>query len=166
MSGLDGQQDPEQPGTIFHNPRPGAGRLDGPARPRDLDRVEEDLQRQFPGTEIPIDVDPEGQIDRETDPGRPAINRGGDMTSIPFFQVDGIRAGTTDRNPAAVMPPSAGLDDCRLMQAIAAESNLSESSVHGAVQQRRCRLRVALVYAGERSRPGAGTRRSLPGISW
>ena len=31
-----------------------------------LDRIEEDLQRQFPGTEILIHVDPEGQIDRET----------------------------------------------------------------------------------------------------
>ena len=31
-----------------------------------LDRVEEDLQRRFPGTEILIHVDPEGQTDRET----------------------------------------------------------------------------------------------------
>ena len=31
-----------------------------------LDRVEEELQRRFPNTEILIDVDPEGQIDRET----------------------------------------------------------------------------------------------------
>ncbi len=31
-----------------------------------LDRVEEDLQRRFPNTEILIHVDPEGQIDRET----------------------------------------------------------------------------------------------------
>ncbi|HZU50596.1 MAG TPA: cation diffusion facilitator family transporter [Sphingomicrobium sp.] len=31
-----------------------------------LDRVEEDLQQQFPGTEILIHVDPEGQTDRET----------------------------------------------------------------------------------------------------
>jgi ferrous-iron efflux pump FieF len=31
-----------------------------------LDRVEEELQRRFPGTEILIHVDPEGQIDRET----------------------------------------------------------------------------------------------------
>jgi ferrous-iron efflux pump FieF len=31
-----------------------------------LDRAEEDLQRRFPGTEILIHVDPEGQIDRET----------------------------------------------------------------------------------------------------
>jgi ferrous-iron efflux pump FieF len=31
-----------------------------------LDRVEEDLQARFPGTEILIHVDPEGQTDRET----------------------------------------------------------------------------------------------------
>ena len=31
-----------------------------------LDAVEEDLQQRFPGTEILIHVDPEGQIDRET----------------------------------------------------------------------------------------------------
>ena len=31
-----------------------------------LDRVEEQLQRRFPGTEILIHVDPEGQVDRET----------------------------------------------------------------------------------------------------
>jgi ferrous-iron efflux pump FieF len=31
-----------------------------------LDAVEEDLQERFPGTEILIHVDPEGQIDRET----------------------------------------------------------------------------------------------------
>lgn len=31
-----------------------------------LDRVEEELQRRFPNTEILIHVDPEGQVDRET----------------------------------------------------------------------------------------------------
>ena len=31
-----------------------------------LDRVEEELQRRFPDTEILIHVDPEGQTDRET----------------------------------------------------------------------------------------------------
>jgi ferrous-iron efflux pump FieF len=31
-----------------------------------LDRVEEELQQRFPGTEILIHVDPEGQLDRET----------------------------------------------------------------------------------------------------
>jgi ferrous-iron efflux pump FieF len=31
-----------------------------------LDRVEEELQERFPGTEILIHVDPEGQVDRET----------------------------------------------------------------------------------------------------
>ena len=31
-----------------------------------LDRAEEELQKRFPGTEILIHVDPEGQVDRET----------------------------------------------------------------------------------------------------
>ena len=31
-----------------------------------LDRVEEQLQKRFPGTEILIHLDPEGQTDRET----------------------------------------------------------------------------------------------------
>ena len=31
-----------------------------------LDSVEEQLQQRFPGTEILIHVDPEGQVDRET----------------------------------------------------------------------------------------------------
>ena len=31
-----------------------------------LDIVEEELQQRFPGTEILIHVDPEGQVDRET----------------------------------------------------------------------------------------------------
>jgi PhzF family phenazine biosynthesis protein len=50
------------------------------------------------------------------------------MTSLPFFQVD---AFTADRpltgNPAAVMPLDRWLDD-ELMQAIAAENNLSETA--------------------------------------
>ena len=31
-----------------------------------MDRIEEDLQRRFPGTEILIHLDPEGHTDRET----------------------------------------------------------------------------------------------------
>jgi ferrous-iron efflux pump FieF len=31
-----------------------------------LDAVEEKLQQRFPGTEILIHLDPEGQVDRET----------------------------------------------------------------------------------------------------
>ena len=31
-----------------------------------LDEVEERLQKRFPGTEILMHVDPEGQVDRET----------------------------------------------------------------------------------------------------
>jgi PhzF family phenazine biosynthesis protein len=49
------------------------------------------------------------------------------MTSIPFFQVDAFAIGPLTGNPAAVMPLDRWLDD-RLMQAIAAENNLSETA--------------------------------------
>jgi PhzF family phenazine biosynthesis protein len=49
------------------------------------------------------------------------------MTSIPFFQVDAFTAGPLTGNPAAVMPLERWLDDA-LMQAIAAENNLSETA--------------------------------------
>ena len=49
------------------------------------------------------------------------------MTSIPFFQVDAFAERPLTGNPAAVMPLDRWLDD-RLMQAIAAENNLSETA--------------------------------------
>jgi PhzF family phenazine biosynthesis protein len=49
------------------------------------------------------------------------------MTSLPFFQVDAFVTGPLTGNPAAVMPLEKWLDD-RLMQAIAAENNLSETA--------------------------------------
>ena len=49
------------------------------------------------------------------------------MTTIPFFQVDAFAAAPLTGNPAAVMPLERWLDD-RLMQAIAAENNLSETA--------------------------------------
>jgi PhzF family phenazine biosynthesis protein len=49
------------------------------------------------------------------------------VTSIPFFQVDAFAIGPLTGNPAAVMPLDRWLDD-RLMQAIAAENNLSETA--------------------------------------
>src|SRR5436309_11591634 len=49
------------------------------------------------------------------------------MTSLPFFQVDAFANGPLTGNPAAVMPLERWLDD-RLMQAIAAENNLSETA--------------------------------------
>lgn len=50
------------------------------------------------------------------------------MTSIPFFQVDAFTAGRPlSGNPAAVMPLDRWLADS-LMQAIAAENNLSETA--------------------------------------
>ena len=49
------------------------------------------------------------------------------MTSIPFFQVDAFAERPLCGNPAAVMPLERWLDDA-LMQAIAAENNLSETA--------------------------------------
>lgn len=49
------------------------------------------------------------------------------MTSLPFFQVDAFAIGPLTGNPAAVMPLERWLDDA-MMQAIAAENNLSETA--------------------------------------
>ena len=49
------------------------------------------------------------------------------MTTIPFFQVDAFAERPLTGNPAAVMPLERWLDD-KLMQAIAAENNLSETA--------------------------------------
>jgi PhzF family phenazine biosynthesis protein len=49
------------------------------------------------------------------------------MTSLPFFQVDAFADEPLTGNPAAVMPLERWLDDA-LMQAIAAENNLSETA--------------------------------------
>ena len=49
------------------------------------------------------------------------------MTSLPFFQVDAFAERPLTGNPAAVMPLERWLDDA-LMQAIAAENNLSETA--------------------------------------
>jgi PhzF family phenazine biosynthesis protein len=49
------------------------------------------------------------------------------MTSLPFFQVDAFAEAPLTGNPAAVMPLERWLDDA-VMQAIAAENNLSETA--------------------------------------
>jgi PhzF family phenazine biosynthesis protein len=49
------------------------------------------------------------------------------MTSLPFFQVDAFASGPLTGNPAGVMPLDRWIDD-GLMQAIAAENNLSETA--------------------------------------
>jgi PhzF family phenazine biosynthesis protein len=49
------------------------------------------------------------------------------LTSLPFFQVDAFTVGPLTGNPAAVMPLERWLGD-DLMQAIAAENNLSETA--------------------------------------
>lgn len=49
------------------------------------------------------------------------------MTPLPFFQVDAFASGPFTGNPAAVMPLDQWLPD-KVMQAIAAENNLSETA--------------------------------------
>jgi len=49
------------------------------------------------------------------------------LTTIPFFQVDAFAERPLTGNPAAVMPLERWLDDA-LLQAIAAENNLSETA--------------------------------------
>lgn len=49
------------------------------------------------------------------------------MTGLPFYQVDAFATKAFEGNPAAVMPLDAWLSD-ELMQAIAAENNLSETA--------------------------------------
>lgn len=49
------------------------------------------------------------------------------MTELPFFQVDAFTPAPLTGNPAAVIPLDHWLDD-KLMQAIAAENNLSETA--------------------------------------
>jgi PhzF family phenazine biosynthesis protein len=49
------------------------------------------------------------------------------VTSLPFFQVDAFAERPLTGNPAAVMPLDRWLDDA-VMQAIAAENNLSETA--------------------------------------
>ncbi|MEJ7932882.1 PhzF family phenazine biosynthesis protein [Sphingobium sp. AN558] len=49
------------------------------------------------------------------------------MPSLPFYQVDAFANAPFTGNPAAVMPLDAWLDD-RMLQAIAAENNLSETA--------------------------------------
>lgn len=57
------------------------------------------------------------------------------MTSIPFFQVDAFAPAPLTGNPAAVMPLDRWLDN-QVMQAIAAENNLSETAFTVPVEQR------------------------------
>ena len=49
------------------------------------------------------------------------------MSTLPFFQVDAFAETPLTGNPAAVMPLDKWLDDA-VMQAIAAENNLSETA--------------------------------------
>ena len=59
------------------------------------------------------------------------------MTTIPFFQVDAFADRPLTGNPAAVMPLERWIDD-GLMQAIAAENNLSETAFTVPVEDDSC----------------------------
>ena len=86
------------------------------------------------------------------------------MTSIPFFQVDAFAERPLTGNPAAVMPLERWLDDA-LMQAIAAENNLSETAFTVPSESDERRLRPALVHARPARSSCAATRRSPPAMS-
>jgi PhzF family phenazine biosynthesis protein len=86
------------------------------------------------------------------------------MTSLPFFQVDAFAERPLTGNPAAVMPLDRWLDDA-LMQAIAAENNLSETAFTVPSERDDADLRPALVHADESRSSCAATRRSPPGMS-
>ena len=83
------------------------------------------------------------------------------MTTIPFFQVDAFAERPLTGNPAAVMPLERWLDDA-LMQAIAAENNLSETAFTVPSESGDADYRPALVHAGQSRSSCAATRRSRP----
>ena len=100
----------------------------GPSRKRTTvsTRVEERLQERFPGTEILIHVDPEGQTDRETLLSS-EITENAQLTCFPSSRSMPSPTRPLTGNPAAVIPLERWLDDAP-MQAIAGENNLSETA--------------------------------------
>src|SRR6185312_11142315 len=62
-----------------------------------LDAIEEELQQRFPGTEILIHVDPEGQIDRETCCRRKS--RSARVDEHAFLPGRRLRGAAADRQP-------------------------------------------------------------------
>ena len=87
------------------------------------------------------------------------------MTSLPFFQVDAFADRPLTGNPAAVMPLERWLDDA-VMQAIAAENNLSETAFTVPSEQRRRRLSTCAgsrpTSRGRSVRPRDARRRPRP----
>ena len=91
-----------------------------------MDAVEEALQKRFPGNRNPDPPRPRRPY-RPRDHAALRPDRESLMTTTPFFQVDAFAERPLGGNPAAVMPLTHWLDD-DLMQAIAAENNLSETA--------------------------------------
>ena len=127
-----------------------------------LDAVEEELQQRFPGHRDPDPRRPR-RPDRPRDPASARHHGARDMTSIPFFQVDAFADRPLTGNPAAVMPLERWLDDA-LMQAIAAENNLSETAF--TVPSERDDADYDLRWFTPAARSScAATRRSPPAMS-
>jgi ferrous-iron efflux pump FieF len=100
-----------------------------------MDEIEAALEVEFPGVDVLIHVDPEGQVDK---PGNPlaemvepvevaALGKREMMSEYRLVQVDAFADRPFTGNPAAVMPLDAWLPDATL-QAIAMENNLSETA--------------------------------------
>ena len=117
-----------------------------------IDAIEAELAREFPGVEILIHLDPEGQVDQPDNPLAERDETEGlpRMTELRIVQVDAFADRPFTGNPAAVMPLEAWLPD-ETLQAIAMENNLSETAFTIPARRRR-RFRAALVHADDRSR--------------
>jgi Predicted epimerase, PhzC/PhzF homolog len=85
------------------------------------------------------------------------------LTSIPFFQVDAFAERPLTGNPAAVMPLEKWLDDA-VLQAIAAENNLSETGFTVPSEQDGFDFDLRWFTPTTKSRCAA-TRRSPPATS-
>ena len=127
-----------------------------------VEAIEDELAREFPGCEVLIHLDPEGQVDQPGNPlRRDRRNQGAiaRMTELRLVQVDAFADRPFTGNPAAVMPLDAWLPD-EMLQAIAMENNLSETAFTIPATRRRGGLRAALVHAGASRSCCAATPRS------
>src|SRR5205085_75554 len=107
-------------------PRLGAGGVDRAAGSRSARCRRGGSAGTVPGHRNPDPRGPRG-ADRSRDAAAAGDHGAGDMTALPFFQVDAFAERPLTGNPAAVMPLEKWLVD-EIMQAIAAENNLSETA--------------------------------------
>ena len=119
-----------------------------------VEAIEGDLALEFPGCEVLIHLDPEGQgRSSRRRAARDRRDERGDsgMTELKLIQVDAFADRPFTGNPAAVMPLDAWLPD-EVMQAIANGEQSQRDGVYGAGRERRGGLRAALVHADDRGR--------------